>query len=175
MKLLLILTLLLSLSLPASAEEALVPMEDTDLCAAAYLGYGEDIGSFLRSEDAAELLVRYPFLARIPAMNTVTLPGCEIYCIVPAKGVTLVVEALDTAHEAYPQVFQEVLRTTEPVLLIGNESDIMPNMQVRLLAEGQERLFTPYMSLRDGSFCAHAPGDGVYDFTLYPEDFVFEE
>ncbi len=149
--------------------------EEGDLCAAAWLGCGEDIGSFLRSEDGAALLARYPFLASIPAMDTVTLPGNEIYCIVPAEGVILAVDALDTASEAYPTAYEEVYRGMGPVLLIGNESDIMPNMQVRILYGGEERVFTPFISLRDGSFSAHAQGDGVYDFTLYPDGFEFEE
>ncbi len=108
-------------------------------------------------------------------MDTVVLPGSEVYCIVPAQGVTLVVEALDTASEAYPAVFREVWRGEGPVLLIGNVSDIMPNMQVRILSPLGETVFTPCLSLRDGSFSAHAADDGVADFTLYPEDFVFDD
>ncbi len=144
-------------------------------CAAAFIGVGEDIGSVLRSPEAAEILARYPLIAEIPARDTIVLPGQEVYCIIPAPGTTLIVEALDTAHEAYPTVSEALLHTDRPVLIIGNQSDIMPNVQVRVVTAQGSWVFTPYISLRDGSFSAHAASDVVADWTVYPEDFVFDE
>ncbi len=172
MKRLMILLLALLLALPVHAED--VDFEGEPI-AAAYVGYGADIGSVLRSEDAAALLAAYPFMADIPARNTVVMPGCEVYCIVPAPGTVIVVEGLDTAAESYPAVYTALWTGSEPVLVIGNESDIMPNLQIRVLTEAGESLFTPCMSLRDGSFIAHGAGDGTADLTVYPEGFVFEE
>ncbi len=60
MKRILPLLLALLLCLPALAETPADIDFGTDLCAAAYIGYGEDIGSVLRAPETAALLAATP-------------------------------------------------------------------------------------------------------------------
>jgi len=169
------------LPLPNPAADTLAQLQtltkaEGSLCAAAYLGYGEDIGSVLRSAELADMRNRYPFVQKIPAMDTVIQPGGEVYCVVPAQGVLLTVWGLDITSEAYPEEAVLLYQGGNPLLLMGNVSDILPNLRVEARdASGAAVVFEPFMSLRDGSFAMHPAGDGVLDFTLYAEGFEFEE
>ena len=57
-------------------------------------------------------------------------------------------------------------RGGEPIILIGNVSDIVPGFLVTVTAEdGSQLTYSPCLSLKDGTL--NVPEKGVYDFTLY--------
>ncbi|MBQ2223129.1 MAG: hypothetical protein II420_00045, partial [Oscillospiraceae bacterium] len=83
--------------LPEEPEESVTPdsrelaalramaREADCLCAVTYLGYGTNIGGFLRETDeGATLQNAWIFLQEIPMEQYVEYQGEEIYCIVPA-------------------------------------------------------------------------------------------
>lgn len=109
----------------------------------------------------------FPFLAELTAQQTVTQPGNEVYCIVPAdEKARLTVRAYDPLDDASPvgDVLYEGADGA-PVCLRGNISDIMPNMEVTVSGDGGETVYRPALSLMDGAVSVIADGGSVYDFT----------
>ena len=129
----------------------------------------------------------FPFLAELTAQQTVTQPGNEVYCIVPAdEKAGLTVRAYNLLDDASPA--GDVLYESAggaPVCLRGNVSDIMPNMEVTVSGAGGETVYRPALSLMDGTVSVIADCGSVYDFTpgashgapqireLYSEDFDY--
>ena len=181
---------------PRPAEEdtlTLLRQEIADsgsLLGVAYLGVMADADS-----DITEWLAdsgwtqTFPFLAELTAQQTVTQPGNEVYCIVPAdEKAGLTVRAYDLLDDASPA--GDVLYESDggaPVCLRGNVSDIMPNMEVTVSGAGGETVYRPALSLMDGTVSVIADGGSVYDFTpgashgapqireLYSEDFDYSD
>ena len=181
---------------PRPAEEdtlTLLRQEIADsgsLLGVAYLGVMADADS-----DITEWLAdsgwtqTFPFLAELTAQQTVTQPGNEVYCIVPAdEKAGLTVRAYDLLDDASPA--GDVLYESDggaPVCLRGNVSDIMPNMEVTVSGAGGETVYRPALSLMDGAVSVIADGGSVYDFTpgashgapqireLYSEDFDYSD
>lgn len=131
----------------------------------------------------------FPFLTALTADQTVSQPGNEVYCIVPAdESACLTVRAYDPLNETSPvgEVLYESADGT-PVCLRGNVSDIMPNMEVTVSGEGGETVYQPALSLMDGAVSIIAGKGSVYDFTpgashdapqireLYSEDFSYTD
>ena len=131
----------------------------------------------------------FPFLTALTAEQTVSQPGNEVYCIVPAdESACLTVRAYDPLNETSPvgEVLYESADGT-PVCLRGNVSDIMPNMEVTVSGEGGETVYQPALSLMDGAVSIIAGKGSVYDFTpgashdapqireLYSEDFSYTD
>lgn len=145
------------------------------LCAATYLGFGEDIDSFLReTEEGATLQSAWIFLQEIPAEQYVEYEGEEIYCIVPADPEARVEVFTFSVDESsnYAGRQEERLYGGEHgqvLLLRGNVSDIMPNISVTITdSSGRSLRYEPYLSLKDGAL-GLPEGGGVLDFTLrYP-------
>lgn len=109
----------------------------------------------------------FPFLTALTAEQTVSQPGNEVYCIVPAdESACLTVRAYDPLNETSPvgEVLYESADGT-PVCLRGNVSDIMPNMEVTVSGEGGETVYQPALSLMDGAVSIIAGKGSVYDFT----------
>lgn len=181
---------------PRPAEEdtlTLLRQEIADsgsLLGVAYLGVMADADS-----DITEWLAdsgwtqTFPFLAELTAQQTVTRPGNEVYCIVPAdEKAGLTVRAYNLLDDASPA--GDVLYESAggaPVCLRGNVSDIMPNMEVTVSGAGGETVYRPALSLMDGAVSVIADGGSVYDFTpgashgapqireLYSEDFDYSD
>ena len=181
---------------PRPAEEdtlTLLRQEIADsgsLLGVAYLGVMADADS-----DITEWLAdsgwtqTFPFLAELTAQQTVTQPGNEVYCIVPAdEKAGLTVRAYNLLDDASPAggVLYESAGGA-PVCLRGNVSDIMPNMEVTVSGAGGETVYRPALSLMDGTVSVIADGGSVYDFTpgaahgapqireLYSEDFDYSD
>ena len=141
------------------------------LCAAASVGPADE---YAKSEGYP--LIRYcaetyPFMAAIPEENWVIAEGEEMYCIVPcADAVSLTVSEFVLDEDTYTGVPGKTLYESdsgEPVILIGNVSDIVPSFIVTVKAEnGNSVEYSPCLSLKDGAL--NIPeGAAVYDFTLY--------
>ena len=131
----------------------------------------------------------FPFLTELTAQQTVTRPGNEVYCIVPADaGASLTVRAYDPLNDTSP-VGDVLYESADgaPVCLRGNISDIMPNMEVTVSGNGGEAVYRPALSLMDGAVSIIADCGSVYDFTpgashgapqireLYSEDFDYTD
>lgn len=131
----------------------------------------------------------FPFLTELTAQQTVTRPGGEVYCIVPADaGASLTVRAYDPLDDASP-VGEVLYESTDgaPVCLRGNISDIMPNMEVTVSGDSGEAVYRPALSLMDGAVSIITSAGSVYDFTpgashdvprireLYSEDFDYTD
>lgn len=140
--------------------------------AIAYLGClseGQSMEEFLAG---SSLLADYPFLGDLDEAHTVRAEGAEVYCLVPAHiddPLTVQAFVIDESNQ-YQGAAGETLyqsETGEPVLLVGNISDIMPNLLVTLTgADGQARSFHPFLSLCDGR--VDLPAEPVlYDFSRY--------
>ncbi len=181
---------------PRPAEEdtlTLLRQEIADsgsLLGVAYLGVMADADSDITAWLADSGWTQtFPFLAELTAQQTVTRPGNEVYCIVPAdEKAGLTVRAYDLLDDASPA--GDVLYESDggaPVCLRGNVSDIMPNMEVTVSGAGGETVYRPALSLMDGAVSVIADGGSVYDFTpgashgapqireLYSEDFDYSD
>jgi len=159
--------------------------ENGAMFAVAFLGYAElptfaDVGVYLEANGFGE---KYPFLYDIPEEHLVRQEGGELYAVVPAtQDVELSVHAYCMNYETYiPDVGEELFRLGDgqPILVMGNVSEIVPNLFVRGEREGLDPIeYVPYISLEDGSLTVV---EGVYDFTPYdlvygydpaPDEFV---
>lgn len=152
--------------------------EQGAVCCVAFLGYvehGKTMEELLSSGELQELFAPYPFLWEIPEERRVVNPsgGGEVYCIVPVSptaSLTVCPWIYDFEETSSLEGARgEALYTggAEPVLIQGNVSDILPDLEVTLESgEGGALRYQPYTSLKDGSL--GVPEDGtVYDFTEY--------
>ena len=114
----------------------------------------------------------YPFLADLPQAQIVTHEGSQVYCLVPRDQETsLTVQAYRSdAENGYQGEVGDTLYTDtqgQPVILIGNVSDVIPNLQVTLVgADGTELVYHPALGLCDNTIALPATPK-VYDFSLY--------
>lgn len=145
--------------------------ENGNIGAIAFLGtlpQGDRSG--LNSLLQHESLEAYPFLRNIPEDRITQQTGDEVYCLVPLdETVSLTVQELicnESNH--YQQEPGKVLFSSQdgqPVLLIGNQSDIIPNLFITLKdSSGQTLTYAPSLSLCDGSV-ALPVGDALRDFS----------
>ena len=146
--------------------------EKGDICAAAFLGYA-DTADFAAYIAQLEETKTYPFLTEIPQEQIILHPngGTELYCIVPTDPKA----SLSVNDWVYGEDFVgkagEVLyrsESGEPILLRGNLSDVMPDLDVEIVDSAGEALsYQPRLSLYDGSLNTPWYSPGVYDFTTY--------
>ena len=172
---------------PTETTEQAPPAEDPSLtrfraalaegdyfCGLAFLGYlpeGDPTGldELLREGGYREA---YPFLADLPQDQVVAYAGDEVYCLVPRDpAASLTVQAWDSTPEnQYQGEVGETLYSADqgqPVVLIGNVSDVIPNLQVILTGQdGTELLWHPALGLCDGTLALPA-SPKVYDFSRY--------
>ena len=117
---------------------------DGCICSVAFLGAalepGEDIAAFLASEEAEQYLDAYPFIKEIPPERWIAHPegGYEVYCIVPTdpKASTAVnTWDINEDNDFLGESDQVLYRSDcgDPILLLGNLSDIMPSLDVEIV------------------------------------------
>lgn len=101
--------------------------------AVAYFGYAElsspaDADRYLK-EASPLLCADLPFLLSVPEENIVGQCG-ELYCIVPTEENAHITIKQDTGDGLYGKIIYE--GTGGPVLLLCNDDDIAPNMEVTI-------------------------------------------
>ena len=141
-----------------------------------YLG-----GSYEVTTDVQKVLDSQPdlrqlwsFVYDIPQDHWVVAPegGCDLYCIFPreAQATLFVYETSLTDDAENPLQRGKQLYYSEdgqPILLLCNISDIVPNTEVELYpSAGEELVFSPFLSGENGHV---VEAEGVCDFTIYPE------
>ena len=110
----------------------------------------------------------------IPEDHYVVSPdgGCVLYCIFPQDPqatlfvyeVSLTDDAENPLHRGKQLYYSE---DGQPILLLCNISDIVPNTEVELYpGTGEVLVFSPFLSGENGHV---VQTDGVCDFTIYPE------
>lgn len=127
------------------------------------------LDDFLQDTGAFEA---QPFLEDIGGEEIIRHEGAELYCLVPkAAGDKLeVYEWICNEENQYRGEAGDLLYQSEsgaPVILVGNASDIIPNLLVVLTdAAGTTMQYNPSLSLCDGSVdLPVAPP--LYDFSRY--------
>lgn len=162
---------------PATEDPSLSQLRDrlTEgdyLCAIAYLGKVEDpanLSALLQSSDCA---TEYPFLTSVPQDQIVAYEGTEVYCLVPRdlSAEVTVQEFISNAANQYQGELGKTLYHSDqgsPVILIGNVSDVIPNLQVTLTGnDGQTLVYNPSLSMCDGTVDLPV-SPKVYDFSRY--------
>ena len=141
-----------------------------------YLG-----GSYEITTDVQKVLDSQPdlrdlwgFVYDIPQDHWVVSPegGCDLYCIFPQdpEATLFVYEASLTDDAENPLKRGKQLYYSEdgqPILLLCNISDIVPNTEVELYpSTGEELVWSPFLSGENGHV---VETEGVCDFTIYPE------
>lgn len=141
--------------------------------AVAYLGNAGNYSGKLLFEvlrDAEEDYYDEGFMAQARRMHTVKQPGEEVYMLVPARDryTISVYEQIwgeDTA-DGMPERGR-LLYQAEPgdiVLVRGNQSDIVSNLEIVMDMDGEELVYNPCLSLENGKL---QKADGIVDFTRY--------
>lgn len=149
-------------------------METGDLCAIAFLGHLPDsdqskLTSLLDENGYTEA---YPFLAELEPNQIVSYEGGEVYCLVPRdEAASLTVqEWISNESNHYQGEAGDTLYQSDrgdPVILIGNLNDVIPNLLVTLTgADGATMSYSPSLSMCDGTVDLPV-SPGVYDFSLY--------
>ena len=131
-----------------------------------------DVQQVLDSQQGLREL--WGFVYDIPQDHWVVAPdgGCDLYCIFPqeAQATLSVYETSLTDDAEKPLQRGKQLYYSEdgqPILLLCNISDIVPNTEVELYpSTGEELVFSPFLSGENGHV---VQADGVCDFTIYPE------
>ena len=151
--------------------------ENSALCAIAFLGHlpQDDPNQLSSLLQTGGYLEQYPFLGQIDPAQIVSYEGSEVYCLVPQETITdLTVQAwLSNESNHYQGQVGETLyhaTTGDPILLIGNLNDMIPNLLVTLTGRTGETLsYSPSLSPCDGT--VELPvSPNVYDFSLYQTD-----
>ena len=114
------------------------------------------------------------FVYDIPEDHRVASPegGCDLYCIFPQDpdSTLFVYETTLTDDAENPLRRGKQLYYSEdgqPILLLCNISDIVPNTEVELYPSADEELvFSPFLSGENGHV---VEAEGLCDFTIYPE------
>lgn len=156
-------------SLSQLREEAQNAGADAAIAFLGSLSQGEAMSDFL---SGSSLVEDYPFLADMDEAHTVRAAGSEVYCLVPVRtDAPLTVQAfvIDESNQYLGEAGETLYESQagEPVLLVCNISDIMPNLLVTLTgADGRTCSFNPFLSLCSGQ--VDLPAEPVlYDFSRY--------
>ena len=146
-----------------------------NLVGAAFLGGLSEGGQAAYDElISAYYLDAWPFLADLDWEQAAVASGMEVYCVVPRdrdSAVTVTEWVMDEGNDFRGEAGQVLYESDagDPVLLMGNVSDILPNLRVTVTApDGQTLSWSPCLSLRDGTLDRSAV-EGVYDFSVYPD------
>lgn len=156
-------------SLTALREEIL---QSESFCAIAYLGRLPEDGDLERYLEETGALAAYPFLAELIPEQVVRHQGPEIYCIVPrTQEAALTVQAwICNEENHYRGEAGERLYEADngvPVLLLGNDNEVIPNLFLTLEEPEAGRLeYNPCLSLCDGTVDLPA-AFSLYDFSRY--------
>lgn len=145
-----------------------------NLMGAAFLGTLSEGGQEAYDALVADWLDAYPFLAELDWGNAAVNSGMEVYCIVPrdpGSVVTVTEWIIDESNGYQGEAGQPLCETNTgaPVLMMGNISDILPNLRVTVTTpDGQSLSYSPCLSLCDGTL-DRGPDEGVYDFSIYTD------
>ena len=141
-----------------------------NLMAVAFLATLFEGGQEAYDELVEPLLESSPFLADLDWEKAAVASGMEVYCVVPRDPdcrITVTEWIIDENGEGKAGENLYDGDNGEPVLLMGNVSDIMPNLMVTVTAaDGETLSYSPCLSLRDGML-DRGGTEGVYDFTVY--------
>ena len=150
--------------------------EDEYRACVLYLGGSYEITTDVQQvlDSQTDLRELWGFVYDIPQDHWVVAPdgGCDLYCIFPqeAQATLFVYETSLTDDAEKPLQRGKQLYYSEdgqPILLLCNISDIVPNTEVELYpSTGEELVFSPFLSGENGHV---VQADGVCDFTIYPE------
>ena len=125
-------------------------------CAVSYLGYTEGpLGDGYQGWfEENEMLEIYPFLAEVSEDRIIEQDGGEVYCIIPKQDVVdISVYAQDIGSDGAASVGELLFLSTDsqPFIVRGNISEIVPNTLVRLEYEDHSVTeFSPALSGMDG-------------------------
>ena len=141
-----------------------------------YLGGSYEITTDVQQvlDSQTDLRDLWGFVYDIPQDHWVISPegGCDLYCIFPqeAQDTLTVYEHNWTDDPENPLVRGKELycgQDGQPILLLCNPSDIVPNTEIELNGKsGDALIWSPGLSGENGHV---AQADGVCDFTIYPE------
>ncbi len=150
--------------------------EDEYRACVLYLGGSYEITTDVQKvlDSQTDLRELWGFVYDIPQDHWVVAPdgGCDLYCIFPqeAQATLFVYETSLTDDAEKPLQRGKQLYYSEdgqPILLLCNISDIVPNTEVELYpSTGEELVFGPFLSGENGHV---VEAEGVCDFTIYPE------
>ena len=150
----------------------------------AYIGCaGNYAGEYLIDvfEETKKEFEDLKFMGELGKCHTVKQPGEEVYVLVPAdeKYVISVYEQDwgDYDPDVYPKRGELLYKAApgEVVVVRCNQSDIVSNVEISMDMNGKEFVYSPNMSLEDGSLVTD---DGVFDFgktNLISEDEYYGE
>lgn len=153
-------------------------IDTTDMAAVAYLGWFEDYYDYYDfsqiEEYIADTLITedYPFIAHIDEEHFVPHIGGQLFCIVPAdENATITIYDHIFDEVTYESVIGDILYYSEdgkPIIVMGNESEIIPNIFVEIIdSEGNMLEYIPCLSGMDGSLEVPYEVPTVWDFTPY--------
>lgn len=154
-------------------------MIDTDYMAAvAYMGTYFDYYNLADFSEIEEYIAGtfieedHPFVADIDAEHFVPHIGGQVYCIVPAdENATITIYDYVFDYESYEGGYGDMLYYSEdgqPVLVMGNESEYIPNIIVEIIdSNGNILEYIPCLSGEDGSLETPYEMPYVMDFTSY--------
>ncbi len=143
-------------------------------CAVAYLGYTEGpLGDgYTGWFKETQMLDIYPFLEDISSDHIIEQEGGEVYCIIPRnEAVFITVHAQDFDYDGNVTVGEELFRSmnSEPFLIRGNISEIVPNTVVNIQYEdGSSIEFSPHLSGENGHL-AIAEDQFILDISEYDD------
>ena len=150
--------------------------EDEYRACVLYLGGSYEVTTDVQKvlDSQTDLRDLWGFVYDIPQDHWVVAPdgGCDLYCIFPqdSDSTLFVYEATLTDDAEKPLQRGKQLYYSEdgqPILLLCNISDIVPNTEVELYPRaGEELVFSPFLSGENGHV---VEAEGVCDFTIYPE------
>ena len=150
--------------------------EDEYRACVLYLGGSYEVTTDVQKvlDSQTDLRQLWGFVYDIPQDHWVVAPdgGCDLYCIFPqeAQATLFVYETSLTDDAEKPLQRGKQLYYSEdgqPILLLCNISDIVPNTEVELYpSTGEELVFSPFLSGENGHV---VEAEGVCDFTIYPE------
>lgn len=148
---------------------------EQDICAVAFLGYGDDIAGFLNKDsDYRKTAKMYPFINEISPDNYIECDeGQEIYCIVPSGdnySMSINEWVRDETNGYYGETGNVLYRNeyAEPIILRCNSSDVVADTQVIIVDNnGNSIEFYPSLYIQDKMLVTPWYKPGIYDFTVY--------
>lgn len=142
-----------------------IPWAEGDLYAVFHLGYNY---SDAWQQAAADTLTAWD----LPAADTYTLGGDEVYLVMPRYQGTSFTLYENVMVEGDSEVIFEqgqllqLHQTDAPFLMLCNPSDLWSNVVVQVIADDQTAIFSPSTSLMDGTLNALDCGLDMTDYDL---------
>lgn len=141
--------------------------DENYLCGVAYLGYySEDIGVIIEDLQHKGVYKKHPFLNEFRRKNFYSLEGNELYAVIPAEGAEVTVNQYAFNENGIGSAKKRLAVSDGEILLLrGNVSDIMPNLQLAITdKDGNITEYLPSMSLENGYL---SKSQQIWDFSPY--------